>query len=88
MSGVISSSITRFNHNFLPVYVIVFVHEFPLVNNLFFEKFSVARIHDFNFTHHLAYNNFKVLVVDFHTLHTIYFLNFVYNIFLNFSNNT
>jgi len=43
----------------------------------------IARIHDLYLTHHLANNDLKVLIIDFHTLHTVYFLNLVHDILLD-----
>ena len=34
--------------------------------------------------HHLSYNYFKVFVINFHPLKSIYLLNLIYNVFLDF----
>jgi len=52
--------------------------------NKYIKKNSITRVINYYFSHHLSYNHFKVFVVNFHTLQPVNFLNFVYNIFLNF----
>ena len=70
------------NHFLIPDAVVLF-HEVALVDNLLFEEVGVACVEDFDLAHHLAYDNLEVLVVDFHTLHTVNVLYFVHDIFLN-----
>ena len=63
-------------------YTIVFFHELQLVNNLLLQEASITRLFNLYLTHHLTDNNLEVLVIDLHTLQTIYILNFIYDIFL------
>ena len=61
---------------------VVFFHELELVHYLLFQEAGIARLVDFNLTHHLANDDFKVFVVNLHTLQTVNVLYFVHDIFL------
>ena len=69
-------------YNFLAPDTVVLFHEFELIHYLLFQEAGIARFIDFNLTHHLTNDNFKVLIVNLHTLQTINVLYFVYDIFL------
>src|SRR5690606_4423583 len=56
--------------------------ELPLVDNLVLQKASVAGIQYFYFLHHLAYDHLNMLIVDLHTLQSVYFLDFVDQVIL------
>ena len=70
-----------YNHLLTPD-AVVFFHELLLVYYLLFQEASIARFYDFYLTHHLTNDDFEVLVINLHTLQTVYVLNFVYDIFL------
>ena len=63
--------------------MVVDVHKLPFVHKLLLQEFSVTRVVDLHFPHHLADDDFKVLVVDLHTLKAVNLLNFIDNVFLN-----
>ena len=50
---------------------------------MLFKEAGITGIEDINLTHHLAHDNFKVLVVNLNTLHTVNVLYLVDDILLN-----
>src|SRR5690625_930596 len=56
--------------------------QFKPVYPVAFQEHGIARIGDLHLLHHCAHNNFTVLVIDFHTLQTVYFLNFIHQVAL------
>ena len=76
-------AVASIGYNNLVVELVVDLHKLPLIDNLVLEEAGVARIINLNLVHHLANDNLEVLVVDLHTLHTIYVLNLVHDILLN-----
>src|SRR5690606_34617931 len=69
--------------NHLTPDIVVFFHEFDLVNNLLFKEASITRVINFNLTHHLSNDDFEVLVIDLNTLQAVNVLNFIDDVFLN-----
>ena len=83
LTGLYIFAVTGIDNHFLTPDAIVLFHELTLVDNLLLKEASVTRIEDVDLAHHLTHDYFKVLVVDLHTLHTVYILNLVDDIFLN-----
>ena len=75
-------AIARIYHIFLAPDTVVFVDKVALVYNLLGQEVGIACIEDSNLAHHLTHDYFEVLVVDLHTLHTVYILYFVHDVFL------
>ena len=48
-----------------------------LTNNFADQKFRIARLRNTNVRKHLAHNNFNMFIVNYNTLQTINFLNFI-----------
>ena len=69
-------------NNLLAPDTIVLLDEVTLVNHLVVQEACIASVENLNLTHHLANDNLKVLVVDFHTLHTINVLCLVDDVIL------
>src|SRR5690606_5901087 len=74
--------ISGIDHHLLVEDVVVFFTEDKLVDILAGQEVGISRIDDLDFLHHLAYDRLDVLVVDLHTLQTVYFLDFVHQVFL------
>ena len=70
--------ISGFDNHFLIEHGIVIFSELKFINILIGKEACISRINDFNFLHHLANNSFNVLIIDLHTLQTVYFLNFIH----------
>ena len=67
-----SLAVACVSYHFLAPYTVVLIKEVKLVNHLTFKIASVTGFKYLHLAHHLADNNLKVLIVDFHTLQTIY----------------
>ena len=75
--------ITGINDHFLTPDTIVFFHKLKFIHNLLFKETRISRLVNFHLTHHLTNDYFEMLIIDLHTLQTVYILNFVHNIFLH-----
>ena len=75
--------VARIGHIFLAPYAVVLLGEVELVHHLLLEERGIARLVYLNLAHHLAHDNLEVLVVNLHTLQTVYVLNLVDDVFLN-----
>ena len=82
LTGLHILRITCINHDFLTPDTIVFFHELKFIYNLLFQETSITRFVNLYLTHHLTHDNLKMLIIDFHTLQTVYILNFIHDIFL------
>ena len=82
-TGLYVLAVTGIDDNFLTPDTIILVHKVALVHNLLFQEDGIAGIEDVDLTHHLAHDNFEVLVVDLHALHTVYVLYLVDDVFLH-----
>src|SRR5690606_19625472 len=65
--------------------VVIFLTESPLVHDLVLQESSISGVQDLHFLHHLRYDYLNVLIVDFHTLKSVDFLNFIDQVLLNSS---
>src|SRR5690606_22139386 len=69
--------------DFLVKDTVIFLPELPFIDNLVLKKSGIACIKNFNFLHHLTYNHFNVLIIDFHPLKSVYFLDLIDQVVLN-----
>ena len=76
-------ALSRINHYLLAPDTVVFVSKVELIYQVVLKECGVARIVYLNLTHHLAHDNFKVLVVDLHTLESVNGLNLIHNVLLS-----
>ena len=83
LSCRISLRVSAVDDIVLSVDIIVGVHELPLVHKLLWKELGVARIVDLHLPHHLTDDDFKVLVIDLHTLETVNRLNLIHNVLLS-----
>ena len=83
LANRISLGITAVDDIVLAVDIIVGVHELPLVHKLLRQELGVTRVIDLHLPHHLADDDFKVLVIDLHTLETVNRLNLIHNVLLS-----
>ena len=75
--------ISSIHYHLLSPDTVVLFHEFHLVNNLLFQEAGITWLVDFHLAHHLTNDDFKVLIINLHTLQTVNVLNLVHNIFLH-----
>lgn len=79
----VSLAVTGIGDDFLAPDIVILLHEFTFVDNLLLKEAGISRIKDIDLAHHLTHNHLEVLVVDLNTLHAVYVLNLVHDIFLN-----
>ena len=82
LSGFHPVGIPRIHNYFLAENLVVLLHEFGFINDLIFQETGISGVLNQNLAHHLVYNDFKMLVIDFHTLHAVHILHFVHDVFL------
>ena len=83
LTGLHVARITGFGHHFHVDNHVVLGHEDDFINHLVFEERRVTGIQNHHFLHHLANNHLDVLIVDFHTLQAVHFLNLVHEVLLH-----
>ena len=62
---------------------IVLLQEVQFIHYIALQETGVSRLDDLYFLHHLTYDDLEVLIVDFHTLHTVNRLCLIDDIVLN-----
>ena len=83
LAGLQVGRITGFGHDFHVDNHVVLGHEDDFINHLVFEERRVTGIQNHDFLHHLANDHLDVLVVDFHALQAVHFLNLVHEVLLH-----
>ena len=64
-------------------HAVVFIQEVGLLSDLLFQELGVSPVFNHDLLHHLTYDDFKVLVVDFHSLQAVDVLNFIHDVLLH-----